>query len=439
MGVLNTDDAAHLLRRAGFGGTTAQIQSLVGQDRATVVESLLAATPEPSVPPAAGEGASDWQQFMALTQWWYSRMITSAAPLVEKMTLFWHGHFCSAQDKVNNSILMYRQNALFRANALGNFRDLAHAVGQDPAMLLYLDNDPNVKGRQNENFARELWELFTLGVGNYTQDEVVSSARSWTGHGVTEGHGTPTYLYTDARHDHGTKTIFGATLDWDGDDVLDLTLLDAARAITIGVDKRLISARFIARKLWSFFAYPNPDSSIVDTVANVLVSTSWDITAALRTILNSDAFYSSTAKQGLVRSPVEFMVACMKYSGVGAADAHPEWYAQQMGQELFNPPDVSGWKNNAYWVSAASFWAKANFVRNLTWKANTAKLLADTRTLSVPMAVQTLADHFAITTLTSATRGALESWLAAERAAKGWAELPNLFTLVMLTPDFQLA
>ena len=439
MAVLNTDDAAHLLRRAGFGGTMAQIQALVGQDRATVVEAMLNAAPEPSIAPVGGVNANNWEQFMALTQWWYSRMLATAAPLVEKMTLFWHGHFCSAHDKVNDAVLLYRQNQTFRDNALGNFGALTHAVGRDPAMLLYLDNDPNVKGRQNENFARELWELFTLGVGNYTQDEVVASARAWTGHGVSEGKGTPTYLYTDARHDHGTKTIFGVSADWDGDEVLDLTLTNGAKGLTLGVDRQVVAARFIARKLWAYFAYPNPDPSIVDGLASVFVSSGWDVKAVVRTILNHDAFYSSNAKQGLVRSPVEFMVACMKYSGISAGDAHPEWYAQQMGQQLFNPPDVSGWKSNSYWISAASFWAKANFVRNLTWKANTAKSLPDTKSLTVPMAVQALLDRFAVTNVTAATRGALESWLSAERAPKGWAEQPNLFTLVMLTPDFQLA
>jgi len=441
MAVLNVDDAAHLLRRAGFGGTLAEINALAGQDRAAAVENLFSAPVPADVPPAnfSDSSASDWDRWVALTQWWYERMISSTNPLVEKMTLFWHGHFCSAQDKVGNVLLMYQQNAMFRANALGNFRALAHAVGRDPAMLFYLDNDPNVKGVQNENFARELWELFTLGIGNYTQDDIVASAKAWTGHGVTPWPGPYSYQFTDSEHDHSQKTIFGQTHDWDGDDVLDLTLADQAQGISLAVDKRGVSARFIAKKLWTFFAYPNPDPSLVNLVADAFVANAWDVTSALRVIFNHDAFYSTTAKQGLVRSPAEFMAACMKYSGIGPADAHPEWYADQMGQELFNPPDVSGWKNNAYWISAAGFWARASFVRDLTWQASSKKILLDTRSMTVPAAVQAILDEFALTTVTPTTRTALQGWLTAERAAHGWAERVNLFTLVMLTPDFQLA
>jgi uncharacterized protein (DUF1800 family) len=163
----------------------------------------------------------------------------------------------------------------------------------------------------------------------------------------------------------------------------------------------------------------------------------------MRTLLNHDEFYSQTAKQGLVRTPVEFMVACMRYSGIGPVDAHPEWYADDMGQEIFNPPDVSGWKNNAYWISSGSFWARADFIRNLTSKANNAdpllNKLVDERADTVPIAVQKLFDHFAITNPAAATRSALEGWLTAERAAHGSAERANIFILTMLTPDFQLA
>jgi uncharacterized protein (DUF1800 family) len=434
MPALTMDDAAHLLRRAGFGGTLAEITALAGQDRATVVDNILSATGPPDT--FTPTGATEWDQWISLIQWWYQRMITSTAPLIEKMTLFWHGHFATAQNTIGNFTLMYQQNAMFRANALGNFRTLTHAVGRDPAMLFYLDNDPNVKGRQNENFARELWELFTLGVGNYTQDEVVASARSWTGHGVTPYPGPYLYQYTDSKHDHGMKTIFGRTADWDGDQVIDLSLRDDAA-------KQLTAAQFIARKLWTFFAYPNPPQAVVDTLANVFIATDWDITVALRTLLNLDEFYSQTAKQGLVRTPVEFMVAGMRYSGIGPVDAHPEWYADDMGQEIFNPPDVSGWKNNAYWISSGSFWARADFVRNLTSKANNAdpllNKLVDERADTVPIAVQKLFDHFAITNPAAATRSALEGWLTAERAAHGSAERANIFILTMLTPDFQLA
>jgi uncharacterized protein (DUF1800 family) len=179
---------------------------------------------------------------------------------------------------------------------------------------------------------------------------------------------------------------------------------------------------------------------VLDAItADFLASTDLDITVLLRSIFNRPEFYSTPATSGLVRSPVELVVAALRYTGISAANGHPEWYLGGMGQELFYPPNVAGWHQNSYWISPASFWARAGFVRNLTWTAQAAGLLAGTGQLPAAAAVATALSTFGITAPSAETVSRLQAWLTGERAAQGWAEQPNLITLPMLTPDFQLA
>src|SRR4051794_34199290 len=260
--VPTTGDIAHLLRRAGFGGTAGQIAALAAQPLATTVDQLLDFTGAPAdVEPAflTDGTVEDWEREYMLQHWWLDRMATTTTPLQEKLTLFWHGHFATANYKVTDMRLMYLQNALFRAQASGNFRTLVQTMSIQPAMLIWLDNDPNTKGHPNENFARELMELFTLGVNEYTQADIVASARAWTGHNTLDGDRTQYHFYP-TRHDTGNKTFMGVTQNWDGPDIINFILRDDAT-------RKNTAARFIATKLWSFFAYPNPDAAIVDDLA----------------------------------------------------------------------------------------------------------------------------------------------------------------------------
>src|SRR5262249_5378959 len=323
-------DVAHLLRRAGFGGTPNQIATLAAQDWSTTVDQLLDFSAAPAdVEPAflTDDSLGDWEKEFQLQAWWLDRMMTTTTPLQEKLTLLWHGHFATANNKVDDARLMYLQNALFRAGAAGNFRDLVQQMSLQPAMLIWLDNDPNTKGHPNENFARELMELFILGVGQYTQDDVVASARAWTGHNTLDGDRTQYHFYP-TRHDDGMKTFMGVTKDWDGPDVIDFILRDDPTRVAA-------AARFIAKKLWTFLAYPLPDDTIVQAIADVLVANSFAIGEAVRAIFNHSAFLSDTAKQGLVRSPAEWVVACMRAVGLTADDANPQWWMEDMGQQLF--------------------------------------------------------------------------------------------------------
>src|SRR5438045_2285959 len=244
--LLTYDDARHLLNRAGFGATDREIQRTVGMTREQATRNLLDnVRTSPGTPPPAwtaeaialryrrrGEEATDVERKMfqqeqirkglELRGWWVDEMLSTSSPLTEHMTLFWHNHFVSSQQKVKLAQLMYRQNVTLRAHALGHFGDLLHAVARDPAMVIYLDSAQNRKGAANENFARELMELFTLGEGNYGEQDIKDAARAFTGWSLDRDSGR--YVFRRFVHDYGGKTVLGRSGDFDGDDVLDILL-----------------------------------------------------------------------------------------------------------------------------------------------------------------------------------------------------------------------
>ena len=323
-------DVAHLLRRTGFNSSTFRVGQLMPLDRPALVDAVLSTTGAPAdTPPSTLNqyGVSQWQQNQDLANWWLNRMTTTSTPIVEKMTLFWHGHFVSSFDKVGNAFAMYGQNRLFRANALGSLGNLARAIAVQPAMLSYLDNDANVKGAPNQNFARELMELFLLGVGNYSEDDIIASARAWTGHGLNASR---LYYFNPAEHDNGDKTFFGTTKNWNGPDIITEILNHPT--------KRVIAARFITRKLWTFFAYPQPADAIVNPLADALINSGFNIKVLLRALFLRDEFWSTAARQGLVRSPVEYVVNVLRQTHLSPGSVHPEWYLPAMGQSLLFPP-----------------------------------------------------------------------------------------------------
>jgi uncharacterized protein (DUF1800 family) len=430
-------DIAHLLRRAGFGGTASQITTLAAQPWSTTVDQLLDFTgaPADTQPAFLTDGNfEDWEREYKLQHWWLDRMATSSTPLQEKLTLFWHGHFATANYKVTNMLLMYRQNALFRSMAAGNFRDLVQQMSVQPAMLIWLDNDPNTKGHPNENFARELMELFTLGVNQYTQADIVASARAWTGHNTLDGDPTQYHFYP-TRHDTGLKTFMGVTQNWDGPDIINFILRDDAT-------HKQIAARFIATKMWAFFAYPDPEASVVDDISSAFLTADLSIAVLVRAIFNHPQFLSDEAKQGLARSPAEWVAACMRSLNITGTDANPQWWMEDMGQQLFQPPNVSGWRPNLYWLTTSRLWARANWARYLVWQNNLQNALSSIVGMTVHNAVQHAFDVFGIDNPSAHTRAALEAWLTAQRAdTHAWTNWSfiNLLTLVMLCPEMNLA
>jgi uncharacterized protein (DUF1800 family) len=448
------DDVSHLMRRAGFGATYAAAQSLTGTPLDQIVDSLL----DPVVNPADDRPAfmtdpnnGDWEREYMLQQWWLDRMASAAKPLQEKLTLFWHGHFCSSNEKVADMNLMFDQNSLFRHAAMGNFRDgLTQPMALQPAMLLYLDGAYNVAGTANENFARELMELFTLGVNQYTQADIMASARAWTGFNVLDDDRTTYNFYAD-RHDPGPETFMGVSQSWTGPTIIDFLLNGDAMHKTI-------AAKFITKKLWTFFAYPNPVQQIVDELAQVFLDNDLELTPLLRALFLRPEFYTSTATQGLVRSPVEYVVATLQHTGLTAEITHPEWYMDDMGQVLFEPPNVAGWKNNAYWLSSSAMWSRADWAMNVLWQiydwnsnntgpniiqnAANAILTGSSNNQRFLDCADYVLQQFGVFSASDNTRRTLAAAAGQQyNARNGWRERAwmNVVVLTMLSPEFNLA
>src|SRR5438876_2874264 len=279
--------AAHLLRRAGFGGTGQEVDRLAAMTTTDMAQSLLDyqqtsnATLDGQLPTldlSSAKGPNPG----AVQAWWLQRMVQTARPLEEKMTLFWHGLLTSGLDKAGPG-QMYVQNELFRKMALANFDDLLKAVSKDPAMMIYLDTETNRKGKPNENYARELMELFTTGIGHYTEDDVRESARAFTGwtlQGAQQRRLTTDSLFVPRLHDDGPKTFMGKTGNFTGDDIIEM--LVPLRA----------TAERLSTRLFTFFAYPNPEPAIVQHLADTFQHSRYNVGAVVREIFTLDAFYS---------------------------------------------------------------------------------------------------------------------------------------------------
>lgn len=408
----------------------ADILALRAYDWPDLVEQVLdtsAATPASVGAPALSEGNGHYRNYVDMVWYWLDRCRTTHAPLAEKMTLFWHGHLCSSMAKVFEPRWLLDQNQLFRTDGLGNFEDLMQKASVQPAMLRYLDNDENVAGSPNENFSREVMELFTLGIGNYSEDDVTESARAWTGHRINDAGG---YVFTPEAHDWAAKTFFGDTRNWDGPQVLDHI---------INGPKKMTVARFLATKLWSFFAYPNPESEIVESLAQSFATSGMEIKALLRAIFLHPEFRSLKAKQGLIRSPIEYVVAVMRITGLSCAEAHPEWTLRPMGQQPFYPPNVSGWKQNLYWVNESATWAKAKFAGYVRWQLYHRGDLANHASLTPTEAVDAALEHFGLLVASDATRATLIDYVTNEREFNHWSERPGLLMLPLLAPEMQVA
>ncbi|WP_323118946.1 DUF1800 domain-containing protein [Burkholderia alba] len=371
---LDADDARYLLTRTGFSPPPADVSRYVGMTRAQAVADLLnGARPRTVTPPLdwvnevppsrAVRGA--WtpderraeqqmrnQRYEALRAWWVREMLVTPSPLTERMTLFWHNHFTSGQDKVPYPQSMAAQNALLRSEALGRFGVLLHGVAKDPAMLQYLDGASNRKGRPNENFAREVMELFTLGEGHYSQRDVSEAARAYTGWSLDPD--TVSYVWHPNLHDDGVKTVLGETGPFDGDQVLDILL---ARPET---------ARFVTAKLWREFISDMPDPAQLEPIAVRFRESGYDIKAALSALLLSDAFWTDRYRGVLVKSPTEFVVGTVRLFGVGYGT--PETFVntiRTLGENLFYPPNVKGWPGGATWINSSTLLARKQFVEQL--------------------------------------------------------------------------
>lgn len=363
--------ATQLLVRAGFAPSPPEVSSIAGLTQAQAVDRMLS-----TVNRQAHTPAPDWidapiilprdvqrmgeaeqrayrqtlvRQSLELRGWWLREMVETSAPLGERMTLFWHNHFVSAQPKVRWPQLLYRQNVLFREHAVGSFAALVHAVVRDPAMLVYLDGATSRRGQPNENLARELMELFTLGQGHYSEADVREAARAFTGHSVDLATGQ--FVFRRGLHDPSVKTIFGQQGLFDGAAVVDRLLAHPA------------TAEFVVAKLWREFVSPHPDPARVAQIATQFRTSGYAIAVALRALLNQPEVVALDIDLALVKSPVELVVGLVRQSGGSLAlPAGAALATAAMGQNLFGAPNVRGWPGGEAWINTQSLLARKQFI-----------------------------------------------------------------------------
>lgn len=371
--------ARHLLNRAGFGGSPDAIRRLAAMGPDQAVEAVMGGDGE------EGMERPDWaepfdfralmrslrrgteaekregrraynkeqrQRLNDLTERWVHAMATARAPLREKMTLFLHGHFATSAEKVGSTYKLWRQNDLFRRLGLGDFRELTKAVSRDPAMLQYLDGVRNKKGRPNENFAREVMELFTLGEGNYSEADITEAARAFTGYRIDDG--TEEFVFVEGLHDDTPKTVLGRTGAFTGDEVIDILFEQPA------------AAEFLAGKLWRFFVAEDPDPRLVKRLAAVYRSHGYGTRDLLRVVFRSREFYAPEVVGRLVKSPAQWLVQaareleCPVPGGTALRRA-----LEAMGQVLFRPPNVKGWDGGRSWINASTLLVRYNLAAQL--------------------------------------------------------------------------
>lgn len=377
---LPVEEARHLLSRSGFGPTPADISALADLDRVAAVAAVLdaaaarAAAGAVTAPPA---WTAEWtppraatmseierlalrntsrEQGRELKAWWLREMLATPAPLTEVMTLFWHNHFTSSLAKVQAPALLFRQNALLRHHALGNFATLLHAIARDPAMLLYLDNAESRREAPNENFAREMMELFTLGEGRYGEADLKDAARSFTGWSVDAGTGA--FRFRAAWHDDGGKTILGRSGAFDGDAVIDLLLT------------RPETAELVVAKLWRQFISEQPDPAEVKRLAALFRDGGYEIRPLLSALFASKAFWAPDNRGRLIKSPVDLVVGTLRLFDLPVGDHRDlAWISRRLGQDLFDPPDVKGWPGGAAWITGATLLDRQAFLGRLTGTA----------------------------------------------------------------------
>lgn len=431
---LNYSDAAHLLRRTGFGGRPAEIDALIGLSREAAVDRVLdvSAAPPAYRPAGIDTAPSEYAGWHLALYWWFDRMTTTTAPLQEKMALFWHGHFACSDVKVQSWSAMFDQNQIFRTFGLGSFRDLAFNVSVSPAMLIYLDNVSNVVGSPQENFGRELMELHTIGVGNFTEADVVAMTRAWTGHGQVGWNGTNwdySYRFRPEQHDAGQKSLFGITRAWNGPETIDELVLGA---------KRTACARFITRKLYRHFVAPSPSDAVVNALATVFSDGGMNITTLLRAMFLHDDFWAAQHRFSLVRSPVEFVVNVIRATGLRLDDAGLHFVLYGMGQVPFYPPDVNGWPSQEGWLTTSSLWSRASFLQFVQWGTSGNGWWSDIQSLGPVAAVDKMLTDLGIRDASASSVSLLQTWFTDLVNREAWAAPADALLVGCMIPEFQL-
>ncbi len=478
----NFATAAHLLNRAGFGGTPAEINHLAALGGEQAVEQLVDyhRVPDPTPDPEwAKPDPERWERVRAirqappdqrkelqrkeqrtqqvhlleLRQWWLERMAKGPRPLQEKLVLFWHGHFATSAQKVRDTYFMWRQNDTFRRLGDGNWRELLTAVAKDPAMLVWLDQAQSRKEHPNENFAREVMELFALGEGHYSEKDIGEAARALTG--WTLNRVREEFEYRWAIHDTGIKTVLGRTGNLTGTDVMN------------EIAAQPQSARFITAKVWNFFAGEPPSEALTTALADEFRRGGSNFKPLLRMMFRSEEFYSPTVVNNEVKSPVQIMVNTVRTL---ERDLPPPFLATNLlrllGQDLFAPPNVKGWDGGINWITTNNLLNRYNLAAVLVLGRNAVPMVADRPGMAMMMEMGQLAGgpygpaevaklfnpeersdrdalvaamekRFLQAPLKASQRETITEYLAKQETL-GDSEIRHAIRLLMSTPEFQL-
>jgi uncharacterized protein (DUF1800 family) len=358
--MMGRDEARHLAARTGFGPTAAQVEVWAKRTRQEAVDDLIAGlrdAPVSAPPPSLDEpllpaGDKDDKgakrarrrqrraQRQDLKAWWAGELLATPSPLTERLTLLWHGHFTSSLQKVKRPALMWRQHLTLRAHAAGSFGALLHAISRDPAMLLYLDGQRSRRDMPNENFARELLELFTLGPGHYTEADIAAAALAFTGWRINQATGETAFVL--AAQDKSQKTFLGQTGPWIGLNVLDIILKHPALPASI------------TQKLWGAFVSQPPDAPTLAALASGFAASGLQLKPLLRAVLLSDAFWDPRERGQRIKSPIELLIGLAATLQLDPSEDLARLIAQgsqRLGQALFDPPSVKGWPSGRDWIN----------------------------------------------------------------------------------------
>ncbi len=364
----------HLYWRAGFGLTNEDLSQKINQPLHEIIDDLFKESSEKAplyvnldkMPLMEGlsdaakakirkKGRRDTKNVNAA---WVKRMTSSKNPLLERMTLFWHGHFACVIR--NNPYVSLNQNNTIRENALGNFKDLVLAIAKDPGMIRFLNNQQNKKDKINENFARELLELFTIGRGHYTEKDIKEAARAFTG---WQSYKTVEFFFNRKRHDFGEKTFFGKTGEFNGDDIIDIILENKQ------------TARFVSTKVYRYFVNSKVNENHVEELTNAFYDSNYDIEILMRTVFESDWFYHETNIGSKIKSPIDLLVGMMKTLSVKFTDEDAIFFIERvLGQILFDPPNVAGWPGGQAWIDNATLMLRLNLGNYLFQASNLAEI-----------------------------------------------------------------
>jgi len=371
--MLSFDETRHLTVRTAFGADLSVLLHLRNLNRSEAVRRMLDRNKQSSPPPYVTpsrvvfrkrkNASREEKQLIrkriigetnSLKQWWWSEFVTSESPLRERMTLFWHNHFTSSIRKVRSSDLLLRQNQLFRKHALGNFSDLLHMMARDPAMIIYLDGHKNHKANPNENFARELLELFTLGHGHYTENDVKAAALAFTGWGVDRKSGA--FRFSARHHENRNVEFLGWRIVSDGEQVIERLL------------RHPRTAELVAEKVWAeFVSDAAPERTVIRAWASRFRKSGYLMRVLLEDVLVSDEFWDPIHRGSLVKSPVDLLAGAFRELQIPLSD-HGMWLSRrsrQLGQDLFNPPNVRGWPGGISWITSQSLLVREKLVTQL--------------------------------------------------------------------------